>query len=56
VVVDPKDATKVVFYEVYDSEAAFEAHQRTPHFKKYLETALRHLASRTRAAYTRVAP
>jgi quinol monooxygenase YgiN len=56
VVVDPKDPTKVMFYEVYDSEAAFEAHQRTPHFKKYIETALPHLASRTRAAYMRVAP
>ncbi|HZP91567.1 MAG TPA: putative quinol monooxygenase [Burkholderiales bacterium] len=56
VLVDPKDRTKVVFYEVYDSEAAFQAHQQTPHFKKYVDTALQHLASRTRTAYDRVAP
>ena len=56
VVVDPSDPTKAVFYEVYDSEAAFEAHQQTPHFKRYIDTALQHLASRTRTVYTRVAP
>ena len=56
VVVDPKDATKVVYYEVYDSEAAFAAHQQTPHFKRYVDTALVHLVSRTRTVYQRVAP
>ena len=56
IVVDPKDPTKVVFYEVYDSEAAFQAHQQTPHFKKYLDNAVQYLSSRVRTAYTRVAP
>ena len=56
VVVDPKDSAKVVFYEVYDDEAAFQAHQQTPHFKQYIDTALQYLSSRTRAAYSRVAP
>lgn len=56
VLVDPKDKTKVMFYEVYADEAAFQAHQQTAHFKKYFETALGYLASRNRAIYTRTAP
>ena len=56
VMVDPQDATKILFYEVYDSEAAFQAHQQTAHFKKYFDTALQHLDTRTRSVYTRVAP
>ena len=56
VVVDPQDATKIVFYEVYDSEEAFHAHQRAPHFKSYADTALQYLDSRTRTVYTRIAP
>jgi quinol monooxygenase YgiN len=27
----------VFLYEVYDNEAALEAHRQTPHFKKYQE-------------------
>lgn len=56
VMADPQDATKILFYEVYDSEAAFQAHQQTPHFKKYFDTALQYLDARTRTVYTRVAP
>ncbi len=56
VLVDPKDKTKVMFYEVYADEAAFQAHQQTAHFKKYFETALGYLASRNRAIYGRIAP
>ena len=56
VVVDPDDRTKIVYYEVYDNANAFEAHQRTAHFKKYLETAVPLLDARARTVYTRVAP
>ncbi len=56
VLVDPTDATRVAFYEVYDGEAAFQAHQQTPHFKKYFDQALRHLDSRVRTPYRRLAP
>ncbi len=56
VVVDPQDQTKIVYYEVYDSANAFEAHQQTAHFKKYLETAVPLLDARARTVYTRVAP
>ena len=54
VLVDPADRTKVVLFEVYDDEKAFEAHQQTPHFKKYLADAVPLLASRERQVFTRV--
>ena len=51
--VDPKDETKVMLFEVYDDEKAFEAHQATPHFKKYLAEAVPLLASRERQVFTK---
>lgn len=54
VLVDPKDTTKVMLYEVYNDEAAFEAHQQTPHFKKYVAEAVPLLASRERQVFTRL--
>ena len=54
VLVDPKDRTKVMLYEVYDNEAAFEVHQQTPHFKKYVADAVPLLASRERQVFARV--
>jgi (4S)-4-hydroxy-5-phosphonooxypentane-2,3-dione isomerase len=54
VLVDPKDKTKLMLYEVYNDEKAFEAHQATPHFKKYLAEAVPLLASRERQVFTRV--
>jgi (4S)-4-hydroxy-5-phosphonooxypentane-2,3-dione isomerase len=54
VLVDPKDKTKVMLYEVYTDEKAFEVHQQTPHFKKYLAEAVPLLASRERQVFTRV--
>lgn len=53
VLVDPKDRTKVVLFEVYDDEKAFETHQNTPHFQKYLAEAVPLLASRERQVLTR---
>ena len=53
VLVDPKDKTKVMLYEIYNDESAFEAHQQTPHFKKYLAEAVPLLASRERQVFTR---
>jgi (4S)-4-hydroxy-5-phosphonooxypentane-2,3-dione isomerase len=54
VVVDPQDKTKVMLYEVYADDKAFEAHQQTPHFKKYLAEAVPLLASRERRIWKRV--
>ena len=48
VLVDPADRASVMLFEVYDDEKAFEAHQQTPHFKKYLAEAVPLLASRER--------
>ena len=56
VLVDPNDKTKVMFYEVYADEAAFQVHQQTAHFKNYFDKALGYLASRGRTFYSRIAP
>jgi quinol monooxygenase YgiN len=52
--VDPNDKTSVMLYEVYADEKAFEAHQATPHFKKYLAEAVPLLASRERKFWRQV--
>jgi len=46
VLVDPTDRTQVMLYEVYVDEKAFDAHQQTAHFKKYIAEAVPLLASR----------
>ena len=51
VLVDPKDRTKMMLYEVYADEKAFEVHQQSAHFKKYLAEAVPLLASRERAVW-----
>ena len=53
VLVDPNDKTLVMLFEVYDDEKAFEAHQQTPHFRKYLAEAVPLLASRERQFWKR---
>jgi (4S)-4-hydroxy-5-phosphonooxypentane-2,3-dione isomerase len=53
VLVDPNDKTKVMLYEVYDGDKAFETHQQTPHFKKYVAEAVPLLASRERVVWKR---
>ena len=52
--VDPNDKTSVMLYEVYADEKAFQAHQETPHFQKYLAEAVPLLASRERRFWRRV--
>lgn len=56
VLVDPQDKTKLMLYEVYDSEAAFQQHQARAAFKHYLEKAVPLLASRERQIYSRAVP
>ena len=51
VLFDPKDKTKVMLYEIYNDDKAFEAHQQTAHFKKYLAEAVPLLASRERQVW-----
>jgi len=54
VVVDPKDRTQVMLYEVYADEKAFEEHQKGAAFKKYIAEAVPLLASRERHVWKRV--
>ena len=56
VVTDPQEPDRILFYEVYRDEAAFEHHQQTAHFRDYLQRAVPLLASRERARYERLAP
>jgi len=56
VLVDPKDRTAIMLYEVYKDEAAFETHQQTAHFKNYVAEAVPMLASRERHVWKRVSP
>ena len=51
VLVDPNDRTRVMLFERYDDDKAFDAHQQTPHFKKYLAEAVPLLASRERKVW-----
>ena len=48
VLVDPDDRTKIMLYEVYDDQKAFDAHQAGAAFKKYVAEAVPLLASRSR--------
>ncbi|CAN0172707.1 unnamed protein product, partial [Phaeothamnion confervicola] len=54
VLVDPQDKTRVMLYEVYASEAAFQEHQAQEAFKVYLAEAVPLLAEREREFRTRV--
>jgi autoinducer 2-degrading protein len=51
ILVDPNVKMRVMLYEVYTDEKAFEAHQQTPHFKKYLAEGVPLLASRERMVW-----
>ena len=56
VLVDAEDRTQAMLYEVYADEKAFDAHQQTAHFKKYLAEAVPLLATRKRHVWKRAAP
>lgn len=51
VLVDPQDKTKIMLYEVYDDDKAFEVHQQGAAFKAYVAEAVPLLASRERAIW-----
>ena len=53
VLVDPADKTKIMLFEVYDDQKAFETHQAGAAFKKYLAEAVPLLASRERQFWNR---
>ena len=46
--VQPGDGTNIVhLYEVYDDEDAFDVHQKTPHFTRYIQETADLVAERT---------
>ncbi len=53
VLVDPQDRTRVMLFEVYEDEKAFEAHQQGAAFKTYMAEAVPLLASRERHVWKR---
>jgi quinol monooxygenase YgiN len=46
VLVNTADRTKVMLFEIYADEKAFQAHQQTPRLKKYVPDAVPLLESR----------
>ena len=53
VLVDPEDKTKVMLFEVYENQKAFETHQAGDAFKTYMANAVPLLASRERQFWTK---
>ena len=53
VLMDKNDPTRIMLYEIYVDDAAFESHQQTAAFKHYLANAVPLLASRERTLYRR---
>ncbi len=53
---DPADAALFFLYELYDDEAAIEAHLATPHFQQMNAATASWVESKKVGRYTRVAP
>ena len=53
---DPADATLFFLYELYDDEAAVQAHLRTPHFLQMSEATAAWVEKKTVWRYQRVSP
>ena len=53
---DPADAAKFFLYELYDDEAAVQAHLRAPHFLQMNEATTPWVEEKTVWRYERVAP
>ncbi|MEM9585421.1 MAG: putative quinol monooxygenase [Pseudomonadota bacterium] len=51
---DPKSPGTVFLYELYDDEAAFEAHQTMPHYAAFGEAAGDMIAEKTVATFSQV--
>ena len=54
VLVHPDDPDRVMLYEIYQNETAFQEHQATAAFKTYLAEAVPMLVSRDRTFMTRI--
>lgn len=56
VCVDPRDATRYFLYELYDDEAAFQAHLKTAHFLEFDRASAPWIAAKAPRVLSRVAP
>ena len=56
VCIDPKDATRYFLYELYDDEAAFQAHLKTAHFLEFDRSSAPWVAAKSPRVLNRVAP
>lgn len=45
-VADKEDPTKIMFFEMYVNEEAYQTHRETPHFQKYFKTTKDMIAER----------
>jgi len=48
---DPKDANRILLYEIYDDRAAFDAHVKTPHFLAFNDASAALVAEKTVSEY-----
>jgi (4S)-4-hydroxy-5-phosphonooxypentane-2,3-dione isomerase len=55
ITISPKDPNHVFLFEVYDNDAAFQAHRATDHFKKYAATTKDMIAKRDARMFSSVA-
>ena len=55
IVVSRTDPNNIVFFEVYDNQAALDVHRATDHYKKYQAAAASMVASRNLKAMSPVA-
>ena len=56
VCVDPQEASKIFLYEIYDDQAAFEAHLRTPHYAVFDQATANWTESKVVRKLNRVCP
>jgi quinol monooxygenase YgiN len=52
----PTDPTTLFIFELYENEAAWAEHQKTAHFKEFVDTMLPRIARRERIPYVPYAP
>jgi len=48
---DPKDANRILLYEIYDDRAAFDAHVKTAHFLSFNDASAPLVAEKTVSEY-----
>lgn len=53
---DPKDEGRVFLYEIYDDEAAFQEHLKSPHFLDFDATVKDWTASKSAESWWRESP